>query len=330
MRILVVIMKFNYGQIELGINAEFYNLYQTLKEMYTEVQLFDYMTQLQEVGQEQMNQDLKNKVLEFNPDIALFSMYTDQFIPLVLDEIKRRTVTVYYAYDDMWRQGYIDTWASHFTYVITSHIKGVKNMCMRGHQNGIFLSLGVNHKIYTKKEIQKKFDVAFVGGWHPHRAWLISWIEKSGVNVEVWGKKWKNGPINQEQMVELFNQSRINLNLQNETSWDVRYLMSSPWAIRNTLKSKKHFAPVNLRTFEINSCGGFQLLPYMEGLEKRYDIGNEVELFYSPEQLVERVHYFLKHEDEREAIAQRGLLRTLNDHTMEKRFTELFQKILPG
>jgi spore maturation protein CgeB len=182
----------------------------------------------------------------------------------------------------------------------------------------------------VKKELPKKYDVTFVGGWHPHRAWLISWIEKSGVKVESWGHRWKNGPIVQEEMVDVINQSRINLNLQNETSWDLRYLLSSPRALQSTLKSKKQFAPVNLRTFEINSCGGFQLLPYMEGLEKRYDIGNELELFYTPEQLVERVHYYLEHADEREDISQRGYLRTLNDHTMWERFAELFRIVLPN
>lgn len=329
MRALVVIMKYSYGRIDLGINTEYYNLFLTLSEMAEEVFLFDYMTRLQEAGREQMNQELLQSVRGFNPDFVLFSLYTDQFDPAVLDEIKCHTITAYYAYDDMWRREFVDKWAPHFTYVITSHIKGLQNLNMNNHVNGVYLSLGVNHKIYLKKELPPKYDVTFIGGWHPHRAWLISLIEKSGVKVEAWGQKWKNGPIDQEDMVDVINQSRINLNLQNETSWDIRYLISSPRAVHSTLTSKKSFSPVNLRTFEINSCGGFQLLPYMEGLEKRYDIGNEVELFYTPEQLVERVHYYLRNTDERNAIALRGHARTLKDHTMERRFRELFQLVLP-
>ena len=321
---------YGYGKRELGINTEYYNLYLTLKEMVSEVRLFDYMTRLQEVGRESMNRDLAETVDEFVPDFVLFSLYTDQFMPEVLDTIKQQTLTAYYAYDDMWRKEFVDMWAPHFTYVITSHIKGEQNLHSNGHSNGIYLSFGINHKVYVRRDLPKKYDVSFIGGWHPHRAWLISWIEKSGIKVDAWGQKWKNGPLAQEEMVDVINQSRINLNLQNETSWDIRYLISSPRAIRNTLKSKKQFAPVNLRTFEINGCGGFQLLPYMEGLEKRYDIGSEVELFYTPEQLVERVHYYLKHEDEREAIAQRGYARTSRDHRMEDRFTDLFDRILPN
>ena len=85
---------------ELGINTEYYNLYLTLKEMVAEVRLFDYMTRLQEVGSEAMNQELLQTVDEFKPDLVLFSLYTDQFIPEVLDEIKQHTLTAYYAYDE--------------------------------------------------------------------------------------------------------------------------------------------------------------------------------------------------------------------------------------
>jgi spore maturation protein CgeB len=321
-------MLYSYGKKELGLNTEYYNLYLTLKEMCTEVRLFDYMSRLQEVGRERMNQELLQLILAFKPNLALFSLYTDQFLTDNLDEIKRHTITAYYAYDDMWRKDYIDFWAPHFTHVITSHIKGVQNLKAGGHDNGIYLSLGVNHKAYVKKDLPKRYDVSFVGGYHPHRGWLVRWIQKSGVKVAAWGQKWPNGVLTHEQMVDVINQSKINLNLQNEISWDIRYLLSSPLAIRSTIKSTKRFAPVNLRTFEINACGGFQLLPYMEGLEKRYDIGNELELFYSPEQLVERVHYYLAHDDERELIAQQGYNRTIVDHTMEKRFKDLLDLLM--
>lgn len=326
-KILVVIMQYGYGKKELGINTEYSNLYLTLKGMAEETHLFDYMTRIQEVGREKMNQELLQTVIKLKPDLVLFSLYTDQFIPAVLDEIKQLTCTVYYAYDDTWRKAYVDLWAPHFSYMTTGHLKGVQSLLERGHTNGIYLPMGVNHQIYAKKDLPKKYDVTFIGGWHPHRAWLISWIEKSGIKVNAWGRNWKNGPIELEAMIDVINQSRINLNLQNETCWDARYLLSSPRALRNTLRSTKHFAAVSLRTFEINSCGGFQLLPYKEGLEKWYDIGNELELYYSPEQLVERVHYYLEHEEEREAIAQRGYERTIRDHTMEKRFADLFNAI---
>lgn len=82
-----------------------------------------------------------------------------------------------------------------------------------------------------------------------------------------------------------------------------------------------------LEHFEINACGGFQLSYYVEGLERHYQIGDEIALYASPEELVEKACYYLKHEDEREVVAQRGYERRLREHTMERRFRELFERM---
>jgi spore maturation protein CgeB len=316
-----------YGRPELGIHQVYYNDFLCLKDMVEEVVFFDYMTRFQKVGRVAMNEELLQIVTDMKPDVVFIALFTDQFLPEVIDAISKRTITVFPASDDMWRIEYTDFWAPHFTYVTTSYARGVQNMLARGHTNAIYMSMACNHRVYVKKDLLKKYDVSFIGGWHPHREWLIRWIERSGVKVHAWGENWEEGPIPHEGLVDVVNQSKINLNLQNETSWDLRYLLSSPRAILNTLRSRKHFAPVNLRVFEINTCGGFQLLPYMEGLEKRYDINNELVIFHDPEQLVERVHYYLAHADEREAIARRGYERSLRDHTLEGRYAALFEKM---
>jgi spore maturation protein CgeB len=67
-----------------------------------------------------------------------------------------------------------------------------------------------------------------------------------------------------------------------------------------------------------------QLSHYAEGLERSYSIGEEIVLYASPEDLIEKIRYYLKHEDEREAIARRGHERTLRDHTMKKRLQDIF------
>lgn len=308
--------------------------------MGVEVVLYDYLTREQEIGRGPMNAELLEIVREQQPDLALVSLYTDQLLPETLDAIKLQTTSVYYAYDDMWRKPFVDFWAPHFTYVTTSYVRGVEDMRSRGHDNGLYLSLASNHFLFEKTGAPKKYDASFVGMKHPYRKWLIGRLEREGIRVHVRGTGWsdervrgsrfRKGRVPVEELVEIINASKINLNLTNETSWDARYLLSSPRAVWNTLRSRKSFAPVNLRIFEVNACGGFQLVPYMEGLEKRYAIGEELVIYQSPEQLVERVRYYLQHEEEREAIAARGHARTLRDHTMAARFHELFEHVGAG
>jgi spore maturation protein CgeB len=78
-----------------------------------------------------------------------------------------------------------------------------------------------------------------VGQWHPYREWLINRIRKAGFSVKVLGYRWPGGPVALEEMVQIFNQSKVNLNLSNSTSWDVWFLASSPKAIHTRLMSEK-------------------------------------------------------------------------------------------
>jgi spore maturation protein CgeB len=337
MGLLLVIPQWDYGVPALGHSTEYNSLYLCLTAMGVDVTLFDYLSREGEVGRERMNAELLDIVRTERPEAVLVSLYTDQILPATLNTIKAQTTSVYYAYDDMWRRDFVDFWAPHFSYVTTSYVRGVAEMSLRGHRNAIYLSLASNHYLFRRKDVAKQYDVSFVGMSHPYRRWLVRWLERSGIHVHVFGTGWKKesiagtrfrkGRVPAEQLVDIINATRVNLNLTNETSWDARYLLSSPRALLNTFRSRKTFAPVNLRIFEVNACGGFQLVPYMEGLEKRYDIGTELVTYQSPEQLVERVRYYLEREDERQAIADAGYRRTLREHTMERRFEELFARI---
>jgi len=55
-----------------------------------------------------------------------------------------------------------------------------------------------------------KYDVSFVGQPHGNRRQVISALRKAGINVYVWGGGWESGRLSQEEMIRVFNQSRIN------------------------------------------------------------------------------------------------------------------------
>jgi spore maturation protein CgeB len=93
------------------------------------------------------------------------------------------------------------------------------------------------------------------------------------------------------------------------------------------------------RVYEVTGCGGFLLTTPVEGLAESYvtdeaDPANaEVALAHDIEQLVEKIRYYLTHEEEREAIAARGHLRAKAEHTWSHRLAEVCEKTewtLPG
>jgi len=336
MKVLLVAALYNEGHKSRGFSYEYYNLFQSLERVVSPVVVFDFMEALQQSDRKAMNQALLATVKRERPDVTIVVPYTDQLIPEIIDEVNRHTITVGYFFDDMWRIEYARFWAGHFTFITTSDTNGEKKFRDAGYSNAIYSPFACNHRIFAKKDLPKCYDVSFVGQYHPYRAWLLGQLKRAGVAVQMWGSGWGTGRLSQDEMVAVFNQSRINLNLSNSISWDMRYLLTLNRPVQDTLRTwrttlgtmrhtdSKTREQVKGRHFEINACGGFQLSYYVEGLERHYRIGDEIAIYESPEDFVEKVRYYLSHEGEREDLAQRGYKRTLLEHTMEQRFQQLF------
>lgn len=320
-------MLHSYGDPKREYSYEYFNFYQSLKQIGHEVELFDYMGEIQSLGKEGMNQKLLARVKEWQPTITLFSLYTDQFEPAVVERLREHTKTLCFFHDDTWRVEYSRYWARYFDFFTTPDVYGEMKYREIGLPNAIYFPFGCNDQIFRKLDVPKKYDVSFVGGRHPYREWLIERLRKAGFSVEVAGYRWPKGEIDQEGMVRLFNESRINLNLSNSASWDVRYLASSSRAFINRLRSKKNIEQMKARMFEVSGCGAFQLSYFVEGLANCYDIEREIGVFADADDLIEKVRFYLAHTELRESIAAAGYERTLNEHTFSRRFNEVFQRM---
>lgn len=327
MKILVVCMLHTYGDPKREYSFEYYNFFQVLKTMGHEVELFDYMGELRALGKEGLNKKLLARVREWQPMAAVFSLYTDQFEPEAINALRAHTKTFCFFHDDTWRVDYSRYWAKQFDYFSTPDLHGVEKYREIGLSNAIYFPFGSNEKLSRKLNVPKQYDVSFVGGWHPYREWMINRIRKAGINVKVFGHRWPEGEIDQEGMIRVFNESRINLNLSNSASWDARYLASSPRALINRLRSKKNIEQMKARMFEVNGCGAFQLTYYVEGLANCYDIDREIGVYADADDLVEKVMFYLAHPELRESIAAAGYERTLDSHTYAKRFALVFQRM---
>jgi spore maturation protein CgeB len=327
MKILVVCMLHTYGDPTREYSFEYFNFFQVLQAMGYEVEFFDYAEEIRVMGKIGMNQKLLQRVAEWKPKVTLFSLYTDQFEPIVVEQLRQHTKTLCFFHDDTWRVEYSRFWAQHFDFFTTPDVYGELKYREIGLHNAIYFPFGCNENISRKLNLPKKHDVSFVGGWHPYRQWLVNRLEKNGISVEVVGHRWPKGEIDQEGMVRLFNESHINLNLSNSASWDVRYLVTSFRALINRLRSRKNIEQMKARMFEVNGCGAFQLTYFVEGLAKCYDIDREIAVYADADDLVEKVKFYLAHPALRESIAAAGYERTLKEHTFALRFEKVFQRM---
>jgi spore maturation protein CgeB len=320
-------MGYDYGNRARGRSYEYYNFYESMKSMGHTVELFDYMEEMGRLGKIDMNAALVSFTKNWKPDVAVFSLYTDQLDLTSIQTVRQYTKTLCFFHDDTWRREFSKFWAPHFDYFTSSDFECQRKYQRIGLDHILHFPFGVNEKLYRPMDIERKYDVSFVGGWHPYREWIIKKLKRANIQVKVAGHKWPAGILPHEEMVRLFNESRINLNLSNSKSWDARYLASSPMGLIKQLRTQKDVEQIKARHFEINACRSFQLSYYVEGLERCYRIGEELAVYIDPDDLVEKVLYYLADDKLRENIAEAGYQRTLAEHTYAKRFQRVFSQM---
>lgn len=326
LKILIISMQYGYGKPELGLSYDWLHFYLGLKPLLQQVDFFDYMALTQQYGQQGMQNELLARLKNTNYDAAVFILFEDQFINEFVRSLTQYTKTLGFFHDDNWRQAYVSKWAPCFNFFTTTDPNGVAKYAAAGLRHAIFVPFGVNQELFCRPiTVKQDVDISFVGAWHPYREWLLKKIRKQGYHVEVFGENWPNGIIDEAGMIKLFQNSKISLNLSNSISYDIRYLFQSYKAIVNTLRSRKRYEQLKGRHFEIAACGAMQLSYYVEGLESLFQIGKEIAIYISPEDLLEKINYYLRDDVVRERVALAGYNRVLNEHTYGKRFAQVFK-----
>lgn len=333
MKILIVLVKYDYGNEKRGYTFEYQNVYLPLCDVYGEqnVSIFDFMTELKKSGREKMNNSLRELIFSDKPDFTIFCLFTDEIKYETVSSLKGKTVSIAYFFDDPWRQSFVREWIKYFDFFTTPDYFMSLQYQMEGIKKAIYSPFGFNSSIYKKLDLPKIYDVTFLGGVSPLRKWTINKLKKEGINLKVFGRGWHNNEewISHEKMVEIFNQSKINLNLSNAISYDLNFLLhsvSSPRAIRQILLLKKHREQVKGRHYEINGCGGFQLSYYVQGLNLAYEIENEIAVFDNIYTLAETIKFYLANEKLRENIATNGLKKSNEKHTAQMYLKNLIDK----
>ncbi len=80
---------------------------------------------------------------------------------------------------------------------------------------------------------------------------------------------------------------------------------------------------IPLRVWDVLGCGGFLLTNYQAELPKYFEIGKDLDIFESDEELVEKCRFYLQHEEKRKRIAQNGYEKVKKYHTVENRLLEI-------
>jgi spore maturation protein CgeB len=175
--------------------------------------------------------------------------------------------------------------------------------------------------LYQPNRDLYKYDVSFVGQKHGRmpdgrflRSEIINAMMAAGLNVDLFGNywdgydKWHGYITDFKAIIEVFNQSRVCLNLSN------------PWH-HGTMPQIKG------RHFEIPQCQAFQLATPADDLQSYFVEDKEIVIARSVPELIEKARFYLEHHAEREAIAAAGRARMLQEHQWSHRFEHIFKEV---
>lgn len=161
----------------------------------------------------------------------------------------------------------------------------------RINSNTFWLPQGLQDEVYGRpKEITNEertkysCDVSFAGGLkhsaHKHRNQYLKAIEQMDVELKLWGCRG-NPLIYNEEHNKMVSQSKINL-------------------CCSAFPGNGQYTSV--RNYKILGAGGFALELYREGINEIFP-ENIIKCYVDPEDLKEKVRYWLDHDEERRQIA---------------------------
>lgn len=175
--------------------------------------------------------------------------------------------------------------------------------------------------LYKNESLEKIYDISFIGQKHGRmpdgrflRAEVINAFMAAGLKVDLFGnywdgyENWHGYVADYQEIIKVFNQSKICLNLSN------------PWH-HGTMPQIKG------RHFEIPQTGGFQLCTPADDLGSYFIENTEIAVAHSANELLDMAMYYLTHDKEREAIAAAGHRRMLQEHQWHHRLESIFQAL---
>ncbi|MEM4259546.1 MAG: glycosyltransferase, partial [Candidatus Pacearchaeota archaeon] len=264
-----------------------------------------------------MNKNFLRIVEKEKPDYIFLWLIYEEFCPETLIKIRQvspKTKIINFFGDD---DTQFETFTRYFSllidYLLCFPQKRKKDYQKEKIKN-VFFTRMVNTNVFKPLNVNKKYDITFVGTPKSDRAELLYYLKKKGIKIRIFGAGWERYPefkeaylgrLNNEDFIKVINQSKINLCLS-----------------KNYL-NKLH---VKGRIFNVSACKSFALLEYFKDYYKFFS-KDEIVMFKDKEDLLNKIRYYLKNEEEREKIAERAYKKVIKKYNLEVELGNFFNKV---
>lgn len=302
------------------------------------------------------------KAHQFKPVDLFFSYFYDACVlPEAIDEIRSLGITTVNWYcNGSYQLDLVSEISPHYDWCLVPEKFRIPDYVAMG-ANPLYCQEAANPNIYKPYDLPKEFDVTFVGQAYGDRPSYIKHLVENNINIKVWGQGWQSyshkgkaaylgrklmnpqvwqrafqvlvkqkrtphtellkltlpqeilgSVLSDREMIQMYSRSKINLGFS---------------SCGDTHQSDRRILQIRLRDFEVPMSGGFYMVEYMKELEEFFKIDREIVCYRDADDLLDKIKYYLTHEDERERIRLAGMQRVRQEHTWHKRFEMIFQQM---
>lgn len=291
--------------------------YSPLETIFGEIISFDPQKNRRLYGRKKMNEMFLEVIRKEQPDYIFLWLIYDEFLPETLFKIREvcpRSKIISSNYDDDSQfYNFFRFYAPFFDYNIIGE-KDFIPIYKKDGMNNVFCSMGVSSETFKPLQLEKIYDVVFVGTPKGNRYEFVKYLHQNKINIRVFGHGWEAypdlkeiylGPLESEDFVKVLNQTKIAL------------------CFTRNYWNQPHFIP---KVFEIGSTKTFGLIEYFEGYYDVFD-KEEIVMFRTKEEMLEKVKYYLKNQKEREKVSEKAYRKIVSKYSSEVEFNYIFKEI---
>lgn len=165
--------------------------------------------------------------------------------------------------------------------------------------------------------VRRTGEVVFIGAGYDNRLRILSRLAQEGLPVHAWGRDFSRHPLDR---LRTLSWQRPELTASREVSLDRAYQIHAEAAAAVAIHGLQ--AGHAMRTFEIPGMGGVQLVDRPD-VDQFYEVGREVALWGSAEELVDLARRAVRDAAWGNRMREAGRRRTLAEHTFDHRIAKV-------
>ena len=259
-----------------------------------EVFRYSFRDRAAAIGDKNRDMELVDVVDKHSPDLVVFSKCAEIDLNAIV-EICSRHRSCYWYMDPITslREDYVQK-AKHCTFAVTA-IPNTLESFLRVNKNSFWVYEGFDHTVDKPHDIEKQFDVSFIGSLHSERNAMLSNLDPNVVNITS-----AYGTMHAQAVCA----SRINLNVSTSGA-------------------------ASDRVFKVMAAGGFLMSTDWEGRSEMFVDGEHLVIYRDKSDLQKKITYYLNHSVEADVIASNGMkeVQKYNRDEWAKNIIKLAQEV---